>query len=155
MSQDEQPVVDQDTPEGAVRRSRTKLVVFFAGILVVAAAFVTSGMILRPNMLNRAGHFQVAVTNKSDAKLRVDIIVEGRPTSFDMAPNKTALLRYNIHKTTLVRFDLYKKNQRVHSVAEGPFEAGERGRLTVDLLSENEVALAFASSGTNAGAAKP
>jgi len=143
------------TPEQQ-RRSRKLLIAFFAGILLTAAAFVTSGFLMRDWIREQAGPFSVRVKNESTLKLRADVIVAGafddkpnkerRPLTLEMDPGEHGLLRYKLRKETLVRIDLYEKNRFIHSVAEGPFDPSTRGELLVALKNEDDVSIEFLPS---------
>ncbi|MBI1292979.1 hypothetical protein GC173_17345 [bacterium] len=141
--------VETETP-GATDRSqnvgRRKLVVFFGGVLLTAAAFVTTGMMLRESILRKAGPFLVEISNSSQQRLRADVIVEGRPFTLEMDPGEFGTFRYRLRSSTLVRLDIFEKNNFVHSVAEGPFEPGSAGELKVDIRGNDDIGIEFTAA---------
>lgn len=132
--------------ESGRRISRLKLLAFAGFLVSVMIILVVGGMILRPRLLAAAGPLHVHVENRSLKKLRADIVVEQRPTTIEMDPGESALVRFRIHVPSRVRIDVFEKNQMTSSVATEALAKDSEGTIRFVIAAPGEIQLEQALS---------
>lgn len=109
---------------------KLKLLLFGLLVLATAAAFVTSGLLRRSDLQERAGKLIVELKNETDVRLRTDVYVEGQPVILEFEPGKSGVIRFNPKEPVDVTVRVFRRNLLVSSFREPGFKPQEAELVT-------------------------
>ncbi len=125
----------------AVRRSRIKLILWFAFFVLLGLSFVTAGFLMRDDLLGRAGNLLVEVKNEASIKLRMDVHVEETFATLEMDPGESGVLRFRNQKEGAVLLRLYERNTLSATGLSRQFPPDANDKLTVRIKSPVEIVI--------------
>ncbi len=138
-----------DTPDDLQKKGRLKLIGIFLVFIVMAFAFAGTGFLMRDKLRERAGNFMVDVRNKSELKLRADIIVENELVTLEMDPGEGGKVRFQKHDDGPVLLQVYNKLDKTYEVEAGDFTSETPNSISFEILSETNVLVSYTETKSN------